>query len=325
MNTSKILATLTLGLVASACGGSSRGPLHAGESTKTAPAQPAGPGSDAHPGYGQAPAAGLSSTDDFGGAAPEAEASPPAAPSGQLRSGAEATAKRSERQSESLDADEDRSRPGLATQWGETRRSRVTTAPFHREDSSNPDAIATLFYNDRDGARGMASRTGFVALDDAEFHVGGGAITVSLRDASGNPLPAFRSSGRNFVVGESGQRYVIRLRNHTGTRLETVATVDGLDVIDGRDGSFEKRGYLLHPFSTLEIDGFRQSHDEVAAFRFGAVSSSYAASKGKARNVGVIGVAFFRERDTEWPWNGAELQRREAADPFPGRFAEPPR
>lgn len=320
MTTTKVLATVTLTLLATACGGASRAPLQSGaEAGAPKGADPAG--APAQPsGYRQAQ--GLTSApaegEESGGAAA------PAPPS-SLGQSADSSARRAERQREALEDDGDRSRPGLATQWGETRTSRVTTAPFHREDSSNPDALATLFYNDREGARALASRTGFVGLDDAEFSVAGGAVTVSLRDASGNPLPAFRSSGKNFVVGESGQRYVIRLRNHTGTRLETVATVDGLDVIDGRDGSFEKRGYLLHPFSTLEIDGFRQSHDEVAAFRFGAVSSSYAASKGKARNVGVIGVAFFRERDSAWPWNGAELERRETADPFPARFAQPPR
>ena len=44
---------------------------------------------------------------------------------------------------------------------------------------------------------------------------------------------------------------------------EAVATVDGLDVISGRTGSFENRGYVLLPWSSVEIDGFRQSRDEV--------------------------------------------------------------
>jgi hypothetical protein len=62
----------------------------------------------------------------------------------------------------------------------------------------------------------------------------------------------------------------------------------------------------------------------VAAFRFGAVEDSYAEKKGNARNVGVIGVAFFQERDSAWPWDSSEIRRRETADPFPGRFATPP-
>jgi hypothetical protein len=103
-----------------------------------------------------------------------------------------------------------------------------------------------------------------------------------------------------------------------------VATVDGLDVIDGQPGSFEKRGYLVAPWSTVEIDGFRRSEDEVAAFRFGRVRDSYAAKRGSDRNVGVIGVAVFQERGSSWPWTERELRRRDSADAFPGRFAPAP-
>ena len=82
------------------------------------------------------------------------------------------------------------------------------------------------------------------------------------------------------------------------------------------------------PFATLEIDGFRQSHEAVAAFRFAKVSDSYAAQTSGDRNVGVIGVAFFGERgDSFEPWTGEELERRDTASPFPGadpRFARPP-
>jgi hypothetical protein len=100
--------------------------------------------------------------------------------------------------------------------------------------------------------------------------------------------------------------------------------VDGLDVIDGRPGSFDKRGYLVNPWASVEIDGFRRSMEQVAAFRFGSVARSYAASKGDARNVGVIGVAVFAERGSGYPWLAPEVDRRHGADVFPGRFATPP-
>jgi hypothetical protein len=76
----------------------------------------------------------------------------------------------------------------------------------------------------------------------------------------------------------------------------------------------------------VEIDGFRQSVDTVAAFRFGSVRGSYAAQKtGDARNVGVIGVAIFNERGTNpVPWSSDEAQKRRDANPFPGQFATPP-
>jgi len=112
--------------------------------------------------------------------------------------------------------------------------------------------------------------------------------------------------------------------NQSANRFEAVVTVDGLDVIDGKPGALAKRGYLVAPFATVDIDGFRQSMDEVAAFRFGSVRGSYAGQKGNDRNVGVIGVAVFAERGATQPWTEREIGRRETADPFPGRFAAPP-
>jgi hypothetical protein len=109
--------------------------------------------------------------------------------------------------------------------------------------------------------------------------------------------------------------------NHSGERLEAVVSVDGLDVIDGREASPDKRGYLIEPYGSLVIDGFRTSEAQVAAFRFGSVGDSYAArSTGSARNVGVIGVALFDERNEL----SSEAMRRDGADPFPGRYARPP-
>jgi len=215
-------------------------------------------------------------------------------------------------------------RPGLATRWGEYRDSHVTTAPFYRAQADRPFASLRVFYNDSTGVRSMAARSSVSDFDDNLFRAASRQLSVRILDGSGDPLPSARAGGRRYVVGEHGSRYVIQIRNHTGNRVEAVATVDGLDVIDGRPGSYRKRGYIVGPFSSVEIEGFRRSRDRVATFRFGSVRDSYAASKGSARNVGVIGVAFFHESGSRWPWTDEEVDRRHDADPFPGRYAEPP-
>ena len=222
-----------------------------------------------------------------------------------------------------------RERPGLGTEFGETRSSRVHDVAFVRSDSDRPFAVAALHYNDR---RGVEAMVGYQANRGARFRDVGaanGAITVSIHDENGEPLEAVHMGDRTFVMGAAGQRYSIVLTNHTGHRFESVATVDGLDVINGRPGTLDNRGYVLMPYATLEIDGFRQSHDAVAAFRFAAVADSYAAQTGSARNVGVIGVAFFNERGDRFdPYSQSELHTRDSASPFPGsdpRFAQPPR
>jgi len=216
------------------------------------------------------------------------------------------------------------SRPGLGTEWGESRRSRVHDVTFVR-DSSRPFAVATLHYNDRRGVDAMAN---LHAQRDTRRDVaaGGGAVSIAIKDASGEPLEAVHVGDRTMVVGQAGQRYSIVLTNHTSHRFESVVTVDGLDVINGKPGTTESRGYVLLPFATLEIEGFRQSTSAVAAFRFASVGESYAAQTGSARNVGVIGVALFGERGDSFV-SQSELRLRDTASPFPAdpRFAQPPR
>lgn len=246
---------------------------------------------------------------------------PPASPGSASASGApreERATKDSARAEPSPE-----SRPGLGTEWGETRTSRVHDVTFVR-DSSRPFAVATLHYNDRRGVDALANLHS--RRETRSLTTGGGAVTVAIRDANGSPLEAVHVGDRTFVIGAAGQRYSIVLTNNTSHRFEAVATVDGLDVVNGKQGNFDNRGYVLLPFATLEIEGFRQSSAAVASFRFAAVADSYAAQTGSARNVGVIGVALFSERgDAFIPESDTRL--RDTASPFPSdpRFAQPPR
>jgi len=218
-------------------------------------------------------------------------------------------------------------RPGLGTTWGETRSSNITTAPFVRADGTSPFATAGLFYNDEQGAKAMANASGFRRMSEGSADLGGGVATVRLKDESNRFLSGFEAGGKKFVIGSSGSRYTIVVQNNAPSRLEVVVSVDGLDVLDGKDAAFTKRGYLIEPNGLIEIDGFRQSMNAVAAFRFGSVRDSYAEKKegGSARNVGVIGVAVFNERGSNpSSWALGDTKSRLNADPFPGRFATPP-
>ena len=214
-------------------------------------------------------------------------------------------------------------RPGLATQWGETRTSWVTTTTFNR-DGNQPWSVLRIQYDDEAGIWARTGRHTYSELATNLVETQNGFISVQIVDASGSPLAGLSQGSRSFVVGRNGDRYSIRVTNHSSERFEIVAAVDGLDVIDGRTGSYSKRGYLVDAYSSLDIDGFRRSSDAVAAFRFGSVKDSYAARTGSDRNVGVIGVAVFREREWVDERRLEENNRRDNADPFPNRFAPPP-
>ena len=123
-----------------------------------------------------------------------------------------------------------------------------------------------------------------------------GQYAIDAVDESGAVLPTFQHRGRTYLLGVQGQRYLLRVRNASGRRVEVVASVDGRDVIDGRPAAWDKRGYLVEAHGEVMIDGYRLSQEAVAAFRFSSVPRSYASLTGDARDVGVIGVAIFPER-----------------------------
>jgi hypothetical protein len=120
-------------------------------------------------------------------------------------------------------------------------------------------------------------------------------VTIIDRD-TGNALPTYLHRGEYWVAGAPGARYAIQIRNQLGGRLLAVTAVDGVNVVSGETASWGQTGYVYGPGQAYQITGWRKSSDEVAAFEFTAAPNSYAARTGRAANIGVIGVALFRER-----------------------------
>ena len=166
-----------------------------------------------------------------------------------------------------------------------------------------------------------------------------GAYQLEVTDQWGSALRSYHHQGRTWVLGEAGQRYRIKVHNHSNRRIEAVISVDGRDAIDGRPGHTSKRGYVIDPHDHLLVDGFRMSMHNVATFRFSSVAQSYAARMGNAREVGVIGVAVYEEKRTVWrrppprPWRDGrrhsprqedEDYARAGAEKAPARSAPRP-
>jgi hypothetical protein len=213
-------------------------------------------------------------------------------------------------------------RPGLGTTFGEQVYAPISFAPFVRS-SGNPWADVVLHYNDGDGVNAHAEYLG-TRPAPLEVYAGDGSLAVALVDDAGRTLPGVQANGRTLIAGADGQRYKIVVRNATTARFEVVASVDGLDVIDGKPADPNRRGYIVDPHDVLVIDGFRTSDANVAAFRFGRVADSYAAKTSGDRNVGVVGLAIFSERGAVW--TRGELHLRDTANPFPQRgYSTPPR
>lgn len=117
----------------------------------------------------------------------------------------------------------------------------------------------------------------------------------------GQPYATYYQAGKRYVAGNPGERYAIRLGNRSNERVLAVLSVDGVNAISGESAGTQQSGYVLAPYASVEIAGWRKSESEVAQFYFTALPDSYAARTGRPEHVGVIGVAAFREKSQPPP------------------------
>jgi hypothetical protein len=119
-------------------------------------------------------------------------------------------------------------------------------------------------------------------------------LDVIDRD-SGQQLPEYRHHGQHWIPGTPGHRYSVRLTNTSSERVLVILSVDGVNAVSGQTANPSQAGYVLAPWQSTEINGWRKSLDDVAQFVFTDLPDSYAARTGRPDNVGVIGIAVFRE------------------------------
>ena len=143
-------------------------------------------------------------------------------------------------------------------------------------------AIAAAVLAGSAGAHGGAARVADLEVYDRQ---------------DGTTLRVYEKDGRRYVVGTPGHEYALRVRNLSGGRILAVTSVDGVNVISGETASPDQSGYVVDAWVSVEIAGWRKSMQRTAAFYFTDLGDSYAARTGRPGNVGVIGVAVFRERE----------------------------
>jgi len=131
----------------------------------------------------------------------------------------------------------------------------------------------------------------------AQAHAVGRLADVSIIDRdSGRALAAHFYRGEYWVAGSPGARYAIEIRNRLGERVLAVTSVDGVNVVSGVTAGWGQTGYVFAAGEAYQITGWRKSDSDVAVFAFTPSPNSYAERTGRPANVGVIGIALFRER-----------------------------
>ena len=150
----------------------------------------------------------------------------------------------------------------------------------------------------------------------------GSLIDVQVIDrATGQTLPMYWHNGRWWVPGKPGNRYGVALTNRAGGRALAVVSVDGVNAVSGDTASHDQVGYVLSPGQYAQITGWRKDLARVAAFEFTTLANSYAARTGRPDNVGVIGVAVFKERPRPTPAPPVLSKQEALREPAPAAGA----
>ena len=122
-------------------------------------------------------------------------------------------------------------------------------------------------------------------------------VLVEGRDA-----PLYFAPGRwdrRYVQAFRGRHYALAIRNRTGRRIGVLAVVDGLNVVSGERSSLRggETMYVLDPWESVTIRGWRTSLEQVRQFVFVDEERSYAERTGQANgDLGWIRVLAFEER-----------------------------
>ena len=171
-----------------------------------------------------------------------------------------------------------------------------------------------------------------LAAASLSAHAVGRLADVTIFDrATSREIPVNWHDGRAYVVGKPGNEYQVVVRNRSGEEILAVVSVDGVDVMNGETASPNQSGYVIAPWSRLDVRGWRKSMEETAAFYFTSLGDSYAARTDRPANVGVIGVAVFRAKRPEPPREiivpiapapKMESERREMNDSLRSRAPE---
>lgn len=199
----------------------------------------------------------------------------------------------------------------LGTQWGDDVDSAVTTVDLRRTSDEPIDQMQVAYADKNYQGRALNSRS-LVA----------GKVDFSVSADSGQ-LPLYRDAGNYYLQGKAGQAYRLVYRNNSANTYEIVASVDGLNVLDGSTASRYDSGYVLEPNDDLVIEGFRKSQSAVASFIFSKPDNAYAANtdSGSIENTGVIGTVIYELYD---PKQSRPKSKQPQAFPADNGYAQPP-
>lgn len=145
-------------------------------------------------------------------------------------------------------------------------------------------------------------------LIDVQVLVEGGVTPLYIRPGAWD---------KNYFQAFRGKNYSLVVRNTTPERVGVLISVDGLNVVNGQRSSLSNREamYVLDPYESATIQGWRTSLRDVRRFVFVDEERSYASRTDQANgDMGWIRVNSFRERQERVTWRDDRPQVRERSD-----------
>ena len=117
---------------------------------------------------------------------------------------------------------------------------------------------------------------------------------------NGRPIKKYTEpNGNIWVESRDNSNYSIEVKNNNSSRILAVISVDGINIITGKEAKLKPEdGYIINAYSKLDANGWRVSNEKEKSFYFSVdKEKSYAVKLGKgSKNLGVIGVAFYSEK-----------------------------
>jgi len=153
----------------------------------------------------------------------------------------------------------------------------------------------------------------------SHWSAGGSLVDVRVL-VDGETAPLYYKQGawdRHYFQAFRNRNYSIVVHNNTGGRVGVLLAVDGLNAVNGELSrlSHDEPMYVLNPYETATVRGWRTSLDDVRRFVFVDEERSYAERTDQANgDLGWLRVLSFPENR---PWLGWDRIRRES--PYAGR------
>jgi len=115
---------------------------------------------------------------------------------------------------------------------------------------------------------------------------------------NGRPIKQYNyPKGGRCVEGKGNSSFSLRFKNNSSNRALFSTVIDGLSILTGNIARpHSSDGYVVEPNSSIIVDGWRLSFDEVAEFYFSCLNDAYSNRINAPRkNIGIIHTRVYPE------------------------------